>query len=59
MGAGVVGFDVGFNDTVGIDEVGLDVGFLELIDVVGDYESDRQGERMCLRELISKFKQHN
>ena len=47
VGAGVVGFDVGFNDTVGIDEVGLDVGLLELIDVVGDYESDRQGERMC------------
>ena len=37
---------------MGFGDVGLDVGFFELIDVVGDCESDRQGE-MCQRELIN------
>ena len=42
---------------MGFVEDGMDVGLLELIDVVGDCENDRQGERKCLRELITKYKQ--
>jgi hypothetical protein len=56
VGAGVVGFDVGFNDTVGAGVVGLDVGFNDTvgIDEVGlDVRVTMKvtdKERECVRE---------